>query len=248
MVCGCLQSFLLCKGKHAFGQICFRHAFLAPANTACAAGTRGQLAAHPSPKNLKLPLLAFQAEGEVSDCALPTWTVACEGLGWMLEREADKLTRGGILADEMGMGKTLQTISLILAGRLRLLLCAFAARQGLRLLGTFHVKPGAPGATLVVCPAAAMLQWRNEILRFTEPGSCDRSATAPRPLCSILSHSVPFCPITSHYVPLDFWSPSCFVCLCSFALWTSWQTQSSDQAAWRFGSTMARKRRRSWAT
>ena len=26
------------------------------------------------------------------------------------------------------------------------------------------------GATLVVCPAAAMLQWRNEILRFTEPG------------------------------------------------------------------------------
>ncbi|CAJ1374471.1 unnamed protein product [Effrenium voratum] len=93
--------------------------------------TARQLAAHPSPKNLKLPLLAFQAEG----------------LGWMLEREADKLTRGGILADEMGMGKTLQTISLILAG--------------------------APGATLVVCPAAAMLQWRNEILRFTEPGSLE---------------------------------------------------------------------------
>eukprot|EP00438_Fugacium_kawagutii_P001121 Skav218112 [mRNA] locus=scaffold759:204027:222910:- [translate_table: standard] len=37
-------------------------------------------------------------------------------LGWMLEREADKTTRGGILADEMGMGKTLQTISLLLAG------------------------------------------------------------------------------------------------------------------------------------
>lgn len=34
----------------------------------------------------------------------------------MLEREADKSTRGGILADEMGMGKTLQTISLLLAG------------------------------------------------------------------------------------------------------------------------------------
>lgn len=34
----------------------------------------------------------------------------------MLEREADQTTRGGILADEMGMGKTLQTIALLLAG------------------------------------------------------------------------------------------------------------------------------------
>ena len=34
----------------------------------------------------------------------------------MLEREADETTRGGILADEMGMGKTIQTISLLLAG------------------------------------------------------------------------------------------------------------------------------------
>lgn len=42
----------------------------------------------------------------------------------MLEREADKSTRGGILADEMGMGKTLQTISLILAG---LSQCCFRA-------------------------------------------------------------------------------------------------------------------------
>jgi len=64
----------------------------------------------------------------------------------MLEREADQATRGGILADEMGMGKTLQTIALLLAGE-------------------------ASGPTLVVCPAAAMLQWRNEILRFTKENS-----------------------------------------------------------------------------
>ncbi|CAE7538697.1 RAD16 [Symbiodinium natans] len=112
---------------------------------------QGQLPQHPAPKALTRSMLAFQAEG----------------LGWMLEREADEATRGGILADdsrcnfckwqgayttsraeEMGMGKTLQTISLILAGEIK-------------------------GATLVVCPAAAMLQWRNEILRFTEPGSLE---------------------------------------------------------------------------
>mgnify|MGYP002045971015 CR=1 FL=1 len=37
-----------------------------------------------------------------------------EGLYWMKTREDDANVNGGILADEMGMGKTIQMISLIL--------------------------------------------------------------------------------------------------------------------------------------
>ena len=41
-----------------------------------------------------------------------------EGLGWLCAQEEGKV-RGGILADEMGMGKTLQTIALMIAHRSR---------------------------------------------------------------------------------------------------------------------------------
>ena len=65
-----------------------------------------------------------------------------EGLYWLKSREDDLQVNGGILADEMGMGKTIQMISLIVEQKL--------------------------SPTLVVCPTAAVLQWRNEILRFTD--------------------------------------------------------------------------------
>ena len=65
-----------------------------------------------------------------------------EGLYWMKAREDDPNLNGGILADEMGMGKTIQMISLIVEQK--------------------------QSPTLVVCPTAAILQWRNEILRCTK--------------------------------------------------------------------------------
>ncbi|KAJ2652043.1 DNA repair protein rad16 [Coemansia sp. RSA 1287] len=77
------------------------------------------------PAALKIKLLPFQQEG----------------VQWMSEQENTQF-RGGILADEMGMGKTLQTIALILVNR------------------------GRP--TLVVCPTVALLQWKAEIEAATD--------------------------------------------------------------------------------
>jgi DNA repair protein RAD16 len=68
-----------------------------------------------------------------------------EGVGW-LKRQEEGDAKGGILADEMGMGKTIQMIALILERR-----------------GT--------GPTLVVCPVSSMLQWQDEITHHVAPGN-----------------------------------------------------------------------------
>ncbi|ORZ20124.1 SNF2 family N-terminal domain-domain-containing protein [Lobosporangium transversale] len=72
------------------------------------------------PEGLKLKLLPFQREG----------------LGWMRKQEKS-MFKGGILADEMGMGKTIQMISLLLS------------------------ESGKPN--LIVAPTVAILQWVSEI-------------------------------------------------------------------------------------
>lgn len=81
------------------------------------------------PRELLRPLLPYQREG----------------LGWLVRQERSEL-KGGILADEMGMGKTIQMISLFLANKVQ-------------------------GPTLVVCPVSSMLQWESEIKDHTMPGS-----------------------------------------------------------------------------
>ncbi len=78
------------------------------------------------PAGLNIKLLPFQREG----------------LYWMTRQEQGTW-KGGMLADEMGMGKTIQMISLMLSDR---------------------KKP-----CLVVAPTVAIMQWRNEIEQYTEP-------------------------------------------------------------------------------
>lgn len=66
-----------------------------------------------------------------------------EGLDWMTKQEASQW-KGGLLGDEMGMGKTIQAVSLVMSD--------YPARD----------------PTLVVVPPVALMQWQNEIGQYTD--------------------------------------------------------------------------------
>ncbi len=119
-----------------------------------------------SPSELLMPLLPYQNEG----------------LGWLNNQE-NTLYRGGILADEMGMGKTIQAIGLMLVNRPPPpITTAVAAdtdsqQQSLLAWSEMEVSMGRTpdlskrGGTLVICPMVAMLQWRTELEKFVKPGT-----------------------------------------------------------------------------
>ena len=66
-----------------------------------------------------------------------------EGLDWMMKQEKSQW-KGGLLGDEMGMGKTIQAVSLVMSDY------------------------PAQNPTLVVVPPVALMQWQNEIKEYTD--------------------------------------------------------------------------------
>ncbi|KAH0542245.1 hypothetical protein FGG08_003367 [Glutinoglossum americanum] len=80
----------------------------------------------PQPKEISRSLKPFQLEG----------------LNWMIKQEKTPF-KGGLLGDEMGMGKTIQAVSLIMSD--------YPAKH----------------PTLVLVPPVALMQWQNEIRDYT---------------------------------------------------------------------------------
>lgn len=92
----------------------------------------------------KRPKIEFHQEIQPEGLSLTMLPFQLEGLSWLKQQEQTEF-HGGILADEMGMGKTIQTISLLMS------------------------EPrGKPN--LVVAPTVALIQWANEIQKFTGAG------------------------------------------------------------------------------
>ena len=103
-----------------------------------------------------------------SDLTMPLLRYQKEWLAWALRQE-DSASRGGILADEMGMGKTIQAIALVLAKReFHQMICE--PDEPSPSAGSSKVLPAIKG-TLVICPVVAVTQWFSEIDRFTLKGS-----------------------------------------------------------------------------
>lgn len=114
----------------------------------------------------KLNEVVAETVDQSPDLIMPLLRYQKEWLAWGLKQE-ESASRGGILADEMGMGKTVQAIALVLAKRA---LCRELGEPNLLATGSSTGLPCVK-TTLVICPLVAVVQWANEIDRFTIEGS-----------------------------------------------------------------------------
>ncbi|KAK9137754.1 hypothetical protein Sjap_008348 [Stephania japonica] len=93
--------------------------------------------------------------------------------------KASQIARGGILADAMGLGKTVMTIALILGRKGRGILHEIKScgdKDPENLTKSKEVPPRnailtAKGGTLIVCPMALLGQWKDELETHSHPGS-----------------------------------------------------------------------------
>lgn len=89
------------------------------------------------------PVLPPQAAKQPTSITRNLKPFQLEGLSWMIRQEQTQY-RGGLLGDEMGMGKTIQAVSLIMSDYPQ------------------------PDPTLVLVPPVALMQWVAEIKAYTD--------------------------------------------------------------------------------
>lgn len=91
----------------------------------------------------KIPTLEVQRAEQPQSISRRLKPFQLEGLSWMIRQEQTHY-KGGLLGDEMGMGKTIQAVSLIMSDY------------------------PAKAPTLVCVPPVALMQWSNEIREYTD--------------------------------------------------------------------------------
>jgi len=104
--------------------------------------------AHPTIKTMwkdleAIPVIKPQQAAQPPSINRKLKSFQLEGLDWMIKQEKTQY-KGGLLGDEMGMGKTIQAVSLIMSDH------------------------PAKDPTLVMVPPVALMQWANEIKDYTD--------------------------------------------------------------------------------
>ena len=104
--------------------------------------------AHPEIKTMwddlkAVPHIPVEAAAQPTSITRSLKAFQLEGLNWMCKQEESQW-QGGLLGDEMGMGKTIQAVSLIMSD--------YPQKQ----------------PSLVVVPPVALMQWTNEIKDYTD--------------------------------------------------------------------------------